>query len=262
MREVRRFPPQRHCPFRRIPTQRCPRQLTPLVDTHTAGDGFISVTYYEPSGKYKVLVEKDSERYVYDLVADNTTQAFPLQMGDGAYTVSVMENISGNQYTYLTSDTVTAAMDGLSVYLASVQMVDWEGLGETAAILTQDAATDREKVEAIYGYVVTHIAYDDDKIDDLNPGYIPDPIATLREGSGICYDFASLTASLCRASGIPARLVKGYADTVAGYHAWNEIYCDGAWITVDTSYDAQMYGMGRPYDMEKTEGVYEADKIY
>jgi transglutaminase-like putative cysteine protease len=239
-----------------------PRQSAPLVDTHTAGDGYVSVTYYEPEGKYKVLIEKDSERYVYDLVADNSTQAFPLQMGDGAYTVSVMENIGGNQYAYLTNDTVTVDTDDLAVYLAPVQMVKWQGLSEAAAVLTEGFTTDREKVEAIYDYVVTHIIYDDDKIDELAPGYIPDPIETLRKGDGICYDFASLTASLCRASGIPARLVKGYADTVNGYHAWNEIYCDGAWITVDTSYDAQMYGMGNPYEIEKAEGIYEAEKIY
>jgi len=239
-----------------------PRQLTPLIDTSTTSDGYVSVTYYEPQGKYKVLIEKDSERYVYDLIADNSIQAFPLQMGDGAYTVSVMENVSGNQYTYLTQDTVTVTMDGLSVYLAPIQMVDWQGLSEAADVLTEGAATDRDKIEAIYDYVVTHITYDDDKIDSLRPGYIPDPAATLREGAGLCYDFASLTASLCRASGIPARLIKGYADTVNGYHAWNEIYCDGVWLTIDTSYDAQMYELGRPYDMEKEADVYEAEKIY
>lgn len=239
-----------------------PRQITPLVDTATANDGYVSVTYYEPDGKYKVLIEKDSERYVYDLVADNSTQAFPLQMGDGAYTVSIMQNTGGNQYAYLTNDTVSVDTDDLAVYLAPIQMVEWQGLSEAAGVLTQGASTDREKVEAIYGYVVTHITYDDSKITELAPGYIPDPEATLREGAGICYDFASLTASLCRASGIPARLIKGYADTVNGYHAWNEIYCDGAWITVDTSYDAQMYGMGGAYRMAKAEGIYKADKIY
>jgi len=239
-----------------------PTQLTPLVDTRTASDGYVSVTYYEPEGKYKVLIEKDSERYVYDLTADNSTQAFPLQMGNGDYTVSVMQNTGGNQYAYLTKDTVTVNLDDLSVYLAPIQMVEWQGLSEAAAVLTEGAYSDREKVEAIYEYVVTHIVYDDGKIDGLNPGYIPDPVATLREGTGICYDFASLMASLCRASGIPARLVKGYADTVNGYHAWNEVYCDGAWITVDTSYDAQMYEMGNTYRMEKAEDIYEIEKIY
>lgn len=239
-----------------------PRQLTPLVDTQNADDGYVSVTYYEPQGKYKVLIERDNERYVYDLAADNSTQAFPLQMGDGDYTVSVMENTDGNQYMYLTQDNVTVTVDDRAVYLASVQMVEWQGLTEAAAILTEGADTEREKIEAIYGYVVTHITYDDGKIDELASGYIPDPIETLRDESGICYDFASLTASLLRASGIPARLIKGYADTVDGYHAWNEIYCDGTWITVDTSYDAQMYEMGNAYEMEKAEGIYEAEKIY
>jgi len=239
-----------------------PLQTEPLVDTSTAGEGYISVTYNEPDGKYKVLIEKDGERYVYDLVADNTTQAFPLQMGDGVYTVGVMKHTGGNEYTYLTRVTVTAAMDSIEVYLAPIQLADWTGVADAAAVLTEGTKTDREKLEAIYTFVVSTIEYDDDKINTLSPGYIPDPVQTLREGSGLCYDFASLTASLLRASGVPARLAKGYAETVDGYHAWNEVYIDSEWITIDASYDAQMRKLDKPYQMEKDEGVYTAEKIY
>lgn len=250
-------------PIVESPDPELPRQLTPFVETANAADGYVSVTFYAPEGKYKVMIEKGSERYVYDLAADNTTQAFPLQMGDGTYTVSVMANTGGNQYEYLATQAVDAAMrTPLLVFLASIQIVDWQSLTEASAVLTQGCTTDREKIESIYTYVVTHIAYDADKIDDLSPGYIPDPVQTLREGSGLCYDFASLTAGLLRASGIPARLVKGYADTVEGYHAWNQVYCDGEWITLDTSYDSQMNEYGMTYSMEKDPVVYSVEKTY
>ena len=46
----------------------------------------------------------------------------------------------------------------------------------------------------------------------------------LKNGSGICFDYASLLAALCRIQGIPARVIVGWTDIE--YHAWVEIYLE------------------------------------
>jgi transglutaminase/protease-like cytokinesis protein 3 len=44
---------------------------------------------------------------------------------------------------------------------------------------------------------------------------------------------------MLRSTGIPAKLVKGYANYNPGvYHAWNEVYLDGQWHVIDTTLDA------------------------
>ena len=67
----------------------------------------------------------------------------------------------------------------------------------------------------------------------------------------MCLGFATLMASLCRSIDIPCNVVSGYALGVGDdtawteetavtdeqNHAWNEVYVDGRWIIVDTTWD-------------------------
>jgi transglutaminase-like putative cysteine protease len=73
----------------------------------------------------------------------------------------------------------------------------------------------------------------------------------------MCYDFSSLFASMLRSVNIPAKLVKGYGSKVEGYHAWNEVYLDGKWQTVDTSFDAQMAQNKQSFSMYKDSSKYD-----
>ena len=64
--------------------------------------------------------------------------------------------------------------------------------------------------------------------------YIPSPTATLSGTKGICYDFASLFAAMCRSQNIPCALTKGYAGS--SYHAWNKVNVGGKWYAIDLTY--------------------------
>ena len=59
--------------------------------------------------------------------------------------------------------------------------------------------------------------------------------------TGDCTEHAVLTAAMCRAAGIPARVVVGlvYADELKGfgYHMWNEVYVNRHWVAIDAAYD-------------------------
>jgi len=66
-------------------------------------------------------------------------------------------------------------------------------------------------------------------------------LETLQRGDGSCGSQSMLLAALCRASGIPARIVWGCIYTPEyggsfGHHGWNEVYVGAAgWIPVDAT---------------------------
>jgi hypothetical protein len=62
-----------------------------------------------------------------------------------------------------------------------------------------------------------------------------------RNLSGDCSEHAVLMAAMCRASGIPARVVVGlvYVNKLGGFgfHMWNEVYINQRWVAVDSTFD-------------------------
>jgi len=100
-------------------------------------------------------------------------------------------------------------------------------------------------------------------------------IDALREGKGVCQDFAHLTLILLRSMGIPARYVSGYlhpmadapvGDTIDGEsHAWIQAWTGGWWHydpTNDTDINEQYIsvGVGRDYsDVSPLKGVYSGE---
>ncbi|TAH36834.1 MAG: transglutaminase domain-containing protein [Planctomycetota bacterium] len=61
-------------------------------------------------------------------------------------------------------------------------------------------------------------------------------LEVFREGRGDCSEHALLLAAMCRAAGIPARVVMGweYAAGIFGGHAWTEVWC-GDWYALDAT---------------------------
>lgn len=237
------------------------------IDTGKLNSGIISVSYNAAkSSKIKVIIEKNNESVTYNLKSDGTAEYFPLQMGDGGYKVSVLENTSGNKYKYVTTESVQLDMDNDNqVYLGSVQNINWDysrAAIKKADELTKGLETDEQKIDAIYQYLVSNVSYDYAKLKTLQYDYLPDIDMTVSGGKGICYDFASTFAAMLRSQDIPAKLVKGYAKGISGYHAWNEVYNSktGKWDTIDTTYDSQMKSAGKKYSMIKNSANY--DKVY
>ena len=97
----------------------------------------------------------------------------------------------------------------------------------------------------------------------------------LREGKGVCQDFAHLHLILLRGMGIPARYVSGYlhpqraaaiGDAVDGQsHAWVQVWT-GAWWNYDPTNDVDIneqyvsVGVGRDYsDVTPLKGIYSGE---
>ncbi|HSL94271.1 MAG TPA: transglutaminase domain-containing protein [Bacillota bacterium] len=229
----------------------------PLIDTSSTGQGIITINY-SGTVKARLEVRKGDVKYYYNIYPRQ--DSFPLQMGSGQYTITVFENTTDNKYRAVERSIVDVTIASANtVFLASVQEIAWSEQSLAAAKARQLAATlgtDREKFEAVYHFIVANIDYDTPKLATLTSTYLPSIDQTLTSGKGICYDHASLTAAMLRSLGIPAKLVKGYASTVQGYHAWNEVYIDGQWLIMDASVDAQRRARGAEITMIKSTDVY------
>ncbi len=72
----------------------------------------------------------------------------------------------------------------------------------------------------------------------------------LREGVGVCRDFAHLAVTLCRAMNVPARYCTGYLGDIGvppdpapmDFSAWFEVFLSGAWYTFDARHNAPRIG--------------------
>lgn len=69
----------------------------------------------------------------------------------------------------------------------------------------------------------------------------------LTQKQGVCRDFAHVAISLCRAMGIPARYVAGYAVNLnpPDFHGFFEAYLDGRWFSFDATRLAPVGGFVR-----------------
>lgn len=125
---------------------------------------------------------------------------------------------------------------------------------ETAIAITAGCGSDREKLRAIHDWVAEHVCYDRDSFRNGTSGVTePTDILNMNPMRCVCQGYANLTRDLCRAVGIPCKVVSGYALGVGAEsywteailnsnesnHAWNEAYIDGRWVILDTTWDSQ-----------------------
>lgn len=251
------------------------------VDFSMSEDGIIKVLYDTPyDKKTKLVIQNDNNRYVYNLSKGSEYTAFPLQLGSGEYEIMIYESIDGYSFEAVYNiDKEVEIINEFGVYLSSVQEVNWDDEDiaiqlayDIAKYATEeniedgdaDGISDEKIIDSIYSYIINNIVYDDKKIDNLEHDYIPNIDKVLEDGSGICYDYSVLLASMLRSQGIPTKLVKGYTTNTDVYHAWNEIYLESEerWIIVDSTYDAYMEQNGYEYNREKPVDEYIKSKEY
>ncbi len=221
------------------------------ICTEFADIGLLRICYVkEEDKKIKLQVLKDGGSVVYNLKADGSIEDFSLQFGSGEYTARIMQNLKDDQYVALETKTFTVTLhDDASVYLNSIQNVDWDyemqpikdvkNIIAPSLIKAPDSELLPLSTDDLYMYICENITYDNNKIYDLEYDYTPDIEQTYADGKGICYDYSSLLAAMLRSLGIPTKLVKGYASyNPTVYHAWNEVYLNGQWYVIDSTKDA------------------------
>lgn len=213
------------------------------VDVSSAAQGYVCAVGTSES-RLKLQISNGTAAYNYDLPSDGTPAAYPLNMGDGTYTFSIMQNTAEDRYVELFSTAVDVALDSeFEPFLRPSFYCDYD---ESSAVVAQarqlasGAANQGDVLRAVYRYIVDNVSYDTDKAARLSgqSGYVPDPDETLASGSGICFDYASLAAAMLRSLGIPCQIVTGYVSPENVYHAWNMVYLDGSWRSVEITVEA------------------------
>ena len=186
--------------------------------------------------------------YSYFLEPDEQT-VLPFSEGSGEYLITCYQQIDGNQYAALYTETLTIKLQNEFLpFLYPNQYVDFSSKSEAcklAASLVKEDMTDIDILKTFYTYVTSHISYDYDKADFVEAGYLPDVDDTLSTGTGICFDYAALTTAMLRSQDIPCKLQIGYSGDVK--HAWIDVYIRGrGWVTKAVSFDGDTWKLMDP----------------
>ncbi|WP_068140308.1 transglutaminase-like domain-containing protein [Roseimaritima ulvae] len=98
------------------------------------------------------------------------------------------------------------------------------------------------RVTAICNWTYDELAY-----EPGSTGPTTTACDVLEQKQGVCRDYAHVAISLCRAMGIPARYVSGYAVnlTPPDFHGFFEAYLDGRWFLFDPTRLAPVGGFVR-----------------
>ena len=207
------------------------------IDMSAVGSGYVAVSAWSDH-RLKFQVLKEDITYTYDIASDGTPSILPLQSGDGEYLFRVMENVTESKYAIMCSDTCYVVMeDEFQPFLRPNDYADYSPDSACIALaqeLSAGTGSALETVTAVFDYICSHVVYDHVKAVTVQSGYLPYPDDTLATGMGICFDYASLAASMLRSLGIPTKVIFGYVSPNDLYHAWNMFYTDETgWVTVD-----------------------------
>jgi hypothetical protein len=124
--------------------------------------------------------------------------------------------------------------EDVSVYLNSEEMIESDApeLDSLSASITEGSPDMWEAACRLSNWVA-------ENIDGSVQG--GSALVTFQRGDGACGSQSLLLAALCRASGIPARVVWGCMYTPEyggsfGHHGWNEVYMgEAGWIPIDVT---------------------------
>lgn len=129
----------------------------------------------------------------------------------------------------------TSINEALRKYLSSTKncQVKNKNIQDLAKTLTSKLKTDYEKGKKLFNWVRDNIHYK--KYRNTLRG----AVKTLKAKKGNCVDQSHLLIALSRASGIPARYVKGdNCKFTSGYvsgHIWTQLYINKKWVVADTT---------------------------
>ncbi len=208
-----------------------------VIDYSNMTDGYVMIRYTaQTSARLKVQLNGPTTLYKYDLPVGQWV-AFPLSDGDGTYKIGVYENVVDNKYATVLSVSISVTMkDQFAPFLRSNQYVNFEAAPNTINKAWELVGHEKDtlrKVEKIYTYVIRSLTYDKAKAATISAGgmtgYLPVLDSVLAEKKGICFDYAALMTGMLRCTGVPCKLVVGYADT--SYHAWISVWSEKeGWI--------------------------------
>jgi transglutaminase-like putative cysteine protease len=144
--------------------------------------------------------------------------------------------------------------DEVLLYLVSSRYCDSDNLADVAWSMFGAITGGSRRVKAICDFVHAKIRF---SYPDARPTRSASD--SMREGVGVCRDFAHLAIALCRCMNIPARYCTGYLGDIGvpidinpmDFSGWFEVFLDGRWYSMDARHNHPRIGrivMGRGRD--------------
>lgn len=220
-----------------------------ILDISNQDQGYLTAESDSDDSRMNIQLTAPSG-VVYSYFLEPDEQAvLPFSEGSGEYLITCYQQVDGNQYAALYTETLTVKLQNEFLpFLYPNQYVDFSSKSEAcklAASLVKEDMTDIDILKTFYTYVTSHISYDYDKADSVEAGYLPDVDDTLSTGTGICFDYAALTIAMLRSQDIPCKLQIGYSGDVK--HAWIDVYIRGrGWATKAVSFDGDTWKLMDP----------------
>jgi len=173
------------------------------------GNRYAAFVFNNPGKKEKVKISVKAELFRYDLLTARKNRGSALTSGGqaGAEADEPGDYLAHEKYIEKDHREIRQVADGI------------------------EGETDIDVVKGIYDYVLDNMEYSVLGRKDWGA------VKALELGKGDCTEYSDLFVTLCRAKGIPARVVSGYT---AGFgpattgHNWAEVYLnDYGWVPFD-----------------------------
>ena len=203
--------------------------------------GFVSVSMPPMKKGYTayVVIEKGKENYSFKL---EYGQNIPLPFKSGVYNIILYQGGGEDDFIEIERKTITASFTPIASALQ--QTILSPGLSDAHVQQIMKAQfkdwkhwSVEKRIQTVHTYITNTYQYDYELAENPEVWYLPSAKRLVSTGKGICYDLASLNASILREMGIPTRIVMGYPTDISIYHAWNEVYVNKSWKLVDTTVD-------------------------
>ncbi len=231
--------------FIAIPLTHCQRlvTLTEIVKvkniTHTT-QGQVRVMIPETiPGKQQVLnIEYNIKPNTVHKVKSYTMAKWDLSRSEITQNIRITTTLLISRFDWLEAQTNPLPINGLLLepYLRDEPNFRKNNKNIQKKARELKGPTDMETLENIFQFVVDHLEYH--VFDWQNRG----ASKALRQQKGDCTEYSELMISLCRASGIPARIVTGKTLKPSfkrriGAHNWVEVYIPAyGWVAFDPTH--------------------------
>ena len=211
------------------------------IDASHTDQGYVMIRCEPSEKRLKARIATSAQTYYYDLPGGEAYSVYPLQMGDGTYTVRVMEQVEDDLYALRYGVEIDVTLSDETIPFLYPNQYVWYDADSATVQKARDLArgmTDPTEItETFYKFVVKHMRYDNELARTVEKGYLPSADASLASGKGICFDYAALLAVMLRSEGIPARVLIGTVTPENLYHAWNSVFLEGKWVWMDPTLD-------------------------
>ncbi len=223
------------------------------VDVANISEGYFYASLQSKSKhRMKMRVAKGDTTLSYDIKNDGSYELFPLQLGNGKYTITLYENVSGKKYSSAGKITLNVNLSSPDIcFYYPNQYVNYTKSSDpvkTAAKLC-DGKSRKDAYKAITNYMSKNFVYDFLKAVNIKAGMLPDIDDSFSKKMGVCQDLSAICICMMRTQGIPAKLMIGYADK--NYHAWVEAEFDGKSYFFDPTVAVNGVSKVKEYTLER-----------